>query len=207
MDNVHKVLDVKFLTDTVYKLIIEKKDINFEAGQHFSIGIPNQSINREYSIYNSPNEQSLEFLIKKMDNGILSKELCEIKDREIILLGPYSDFIIPNEAHNKKFLFIGTGTGIAPFASFVKTYNNLEYKLLFGTRYKDEVYDLNLYKNIEVCPSRDDKKIHVQDKLNNLDVNEFHYIYLCGNSKMIVDVQNILEKKGYNGIVKSEVFF
>ncbi len=205
---IHNVISRFFFTQSTYKLTIEKKNIIFKPGQHFSLGTVDNAINREYSIYNGSNEENLEFLIKKISNGIVSKELADKNNNKVIVLGPYSDFILPNNLDNKKFLFIATGTGIAPFASFIKSYKNLDYKLIFGTRYETEIYDKNLYeKNIKICISREKEKRHVQDVLNELFIDEFNYIYLCGNSKMIVDVQNLIQKKNYKGIVKTEVFF
>lgn len=208
MSTAHKIIGRHFYTESTFKLIIEKKGINFLPGQHFSIGVAKYPLNREYSIYNSPKDRNLEFLIKKISNGYVSNQLANEKNKEVTLLGPYSDFIIPESEIKKKFLFIATGTGIAPFSSFVQSFKKLDFKIIFGTKYEKEIYDKEQYgNNIATCISQEGHKKHVQDELKKTNLSEYNYIYLCGNSKMIIDVQNLLQKTKYQGIVKTEVFF
>jgi ferredoxin-NADP reductase len=47
----------------------------------------------------------------------------------------------------KKYLFIGTGTGIAPFLSIIKTHNIENYKIMHGIReLKDKIDGLDSEK-------------------------------------------------------------
>jgi len=205
-----KVLDIKYLTESTYILTLEKKDLRFFAGQHFSLGLEDGFINREYSVYSGANEKNISFLIKKIEGGNVSNALGNKSLKKVKVHGPYSNFVIKEEDLDKRFLFIATGTGIAPFSSFVSTYKNLNYKLIHGVRYENEKYEIDKYeKNITLCVSRKSRTKYkrVTECLEDLNVEQFDQIYLCGNSMMIIDVQNILQNKQYSGEVKEEVFF
>lgn len=207
---VSKVVSRKFLTDKCFILTIERKNLGFYAGQHFSLGPPDGGINREYSVYSGTTEKNISFLIKIIEEGCVSKILASDHIKEVRLHGPYSNFIIPEEWLASKFLFVATGTGVAPFASFIRSFSELNYKLLFGTRLKSEQYEAHIFGDRCIpCISGaigSDKK-RVTDELRSLQLDSYDYIYMCGNANMIVDVQNILDERQYSGSVKSEVFF
>ena len=71
----HKVIEIREIGKHNYILKLERKNINFNAGQFFSLGVTNSIINREYSVSSGEKDDYLEFLIREISDGILSKSL------------------------------------------------------------------------------------------------------------------------------------
>lgn len=210
----HKVLGIRHLTDSAFVLQIEKKNFKFIPGQCVNIGLVNEAINREYSSYSSPNDDKLEFLIKTVEGGAVTPRLSKLKPgNKVSLDGAYGLFTLDEKKLNQKHILIATGTGIAPFHSFVKTYPKLDYQIIHGIRYANEQYDRKDYaKNRYVaCVSREkggDFSGRVTDYLKANKIDKRARYYLCGNSEMINDVYDILSEAGINGSnIVTEVFF
>ena len=128
--------------------------------------------------------------------------------------GPHGFFRFdPKKFPTQKFLFIATGTGVSPFHSFVRTYDELNYKLVHGVRYVEEAYDHADFDKgkITLCTTGDDKgdfKGRVSDFLVNEKLGADTNCFLCGNSEMIYDVFDILTGKGIPvSNIYSEVYF
>lgn len=210
-----KVLKVRHLTDSTFVLRVERKGFEFIPGQCVNLGLPKEAINREYSTYSGIDGKYLEFLIKAVPNGALSPKLARLKPGdEITIDGAYGLFTIANpEDTTKKYLFIGTGTGIAPFHSFSLSYPKLNYTILHGVSYKNELYDAKDYpkKRYVACVSREsggDFQGRVTGYLRKNPVDPETICYLCGNSEMINEVYDILREQGVGGTnIITEVFF
>lgn len=211
MSNSFSVKEVKDLNENTYILSVSRNEINVKAGQCFSLGSPGSAINREYSIYSGENDIDLKFLIKKVEDGIVSKDLYELKPKDKIeLSGPFGEFCLDKKKLNEKFLFLCSGTGIAPFISYINTHD-LNYTIVHGVRYDKERFDNQdiLKKNYVPCVSRENttqyKRVTDYIKKNNIDENM--HIYLCGNRNMIIDSVNLLNQKGNYKNIFMEVFF
>ena len=102
----HKVIEVRDIGKHNYILKLERKNVSFNAGQFFSIGIPNSIINREYSVSSGEKDDYLEFLIREISDGILSKSLKKLKiNDKVKVLGPYGNFYLKNMDEKKKISF------------------------------------------------------------------------------------------------------
>ncbi len=213
--NTLKVIGVRELTLTTYILRLERKNIQLFAGQHISLGFGNDGATREYSIYSGENDPFIEVLIKEVEDGLVSKQLkrCEIGDK-VRFDGPVGYFKIDNEKiKNNKFLFIASGTGIAPFHSFVNSYPDLDYQILHGVRYAYEAYERFKYDQgkYQLCATRDDKGNYfgrVTEYLKDFPFDNKMQVYLCGNCDMIHDAYDILLEQGFSADnLHSEVYF
>lgn len=214
-DTIYRVIKKRELTDETFSLVLPKSRFKFRSGQHISLGIYGNKQSREYSIYSSPNDENLEVLVKEVENGAFTPRLRKLNIGDLVEVhGPYGRFgINPDEAENGKFVFIASGTGIAPFRSMVRTYPNMDYKLIHGVRYSTEAYDKDEYeKNRYVlCTSRDDKGDYYGRLTGYLKAQVFEpetHFYLCGNSDMIFDALEILKEKGFErNQIHCEVYF
>jgi len=121
---VYVVEELRHLTESTYVLKFSRNGMQFSPGQHISLGLPGSNELREYSIYSGIQDESLEVLIKEVDDGIVSRQLKNIKPGDAVKLkGPRGFFLKPaNESGKTKLLFLSSGTGLAPFHSFVKSY-------------------------------------------------------------------------------------
>ena len=200
-------------SEKTFCLRVTRPDIRFKSGQCFNLGLPGMEINREYSIYSGSEDPYLDFLIRKVEGGLVSNSLAVLKEGDFIEVdGPYGEFCIPQNKLNSKFVFIASGTGIAPFHSFVKTHGNFDYKIIHGIRFSSERYDADDYEAGKYIPciSQNDggESIRVTDYLLKNPVESDALIYLCGNRNMIIDSVQILLDQGINGDqIISEVFF
>ena len=137
--NTYPVLDIEHLTNNTFRLRVERPDITIISGQCFNVGIPDLGINREYSMYSSANSKYLDFLIRSVEGGLISSELQKLKPGDLVEVdGAYGEFCLKDPLNKSQdYLFIATGTGIAPFHSFIKTYTKIKYKILHGVKSVD----------------------------------------------------------------------
>ena len=222
--NRHKVLGIREITDNTYVLQVERAGFEFIPGQCVNIGMDSSGINREYSSYSSVvDSKKMEFLIRAVENGAVSTALRNLKKGEYVQLdGAYGKFTLKEpEDKSKKYVFIASGTGIAPFHSFALSYPNLNYTILHGVRYENEQYDKNDYKkgSYIACISKNQKtktektqnnvfEGRVTDYLRSNGVDKTATYYLCGNTDMINEVYDILREEKVNGDqIFTEVFF
>lgn len=214
MEN-YEVKEVRHLTQHCYVLSTERKDMQFQAGQCVNIGLVGQGINREYSLYSGEKENCLEFLIKEVEDGSVSPGLKKLNKGDFVEIdGPYGLFTLKEPQNTSlNYLFIGTGTGIAPYHSFVKTFPNLNYRIIHGIRFANESYEHTDYKkgSYTSCVSREkagDFYGRLTEYLKKIEIPEETICYLCGNRMMIAEAFDILIQKGINGDnIFTEVFF
>jgi ferredoxin/flavodoxin---NADP+ reductase len=204
MTTAMKVRSIRELTPTTYVLRFDRNHIPFKAGQHILLGKKDDIKAREYSIYSAEQDDFFEVLIKEVKEGMVSKELKKLKPGdELNFENPVGYFTIREEdSKSGKFLFIASGTGIAPFHSFVRSYPGLDYTLLHGIRTADEAYEKNHYGNnrLVICTSRDTKgdfQGRVTDYLKKNPVEDKNTLcYFCGNCEMIHEAYDILLNQG-----------
>lgn len=212
---VYKVQSVRHLTDSTYVLRVDRLEMPAIAGQCATVGVLGSGINREYSLYSGNDDPYFEFLIKEIEGGQVSGALktCVPGD-EVELDGPYGQFILHNpEDLTRRYLFIGTGVGIAPFHGFVGSYPEIDYKIIHGVRHLEERYDMDSYDRSRYvsCVSRGaggDFSGRVTDYLRAYPVDKDFFCYLCGNSEMVGEVFDLLRSQGVDGDhLFTEAFF
>ena len=212
----HKLLGIRNLTDSTYILEVERKGLDFEAGQHILMGRADSIHKREYSIYSGNKDENLELLIKEVSDGMVSKNLKKLtKGDNLEIEGPLGFFGLDEKAvaHKKKFLFVASGTGIAPFHSMVKSIPDLDYTLLHGVRYATEAYEKETYdtEKYVLCTTGDqegDFHGRVTDYIKQHTFDKDTICYFCGNFNMIKDAMDLLSKKGFpSDQLHAEVYF
>jgi ferredoxin--NADP+ reductase/benzoate/toluate 1,2-dioxygenase reductase subunit len=211
---IYRLQDIRVLTPETYVMRIDRNDMIFKAGQHITLGIPGNNQVREYSIYSTEQDPSLEVLIKEVEVGSVSKQLRKIIPGELLEVdGPFGYFTLDEKKMDVPYLFIGTGTGIAPFRSIAGSYPGLNYTLLHGVRFAEDGYERHHYPSgrYVLCTSRDnhgDFHGRVTDYLKQHELNSDTLVYLCGNCDMIYDVYDLLTSKGFpSANIKTEVYF
>lgn len=211
----HKVIEVRHLTESTFVVRIERNGLVFQTGQFIIFKYGNSVEQREYSVYSSEQEEYLEVLVREIAGGKISGKLKKLKaGDEIDVDGPFGFFKFnPEMFRTKKFLFVATGTGISPFHSFVKTFPDLDYKLIHGVRFKNEAYDHADFEKskIVLCTTGDsegDFYGRVTDYLFTQKPERDTNCFLCGNSEMIAEAFDILVGKGIPvSNIYSEVYF
>ncbi len=214
-ESFYKVEKVRKLTDDTISLSLPKSRFKYKAGQHISLGIYGNYQSREYSIYSGGNDDKLEVLVKEVKNGYFSPKLSHLKPGDMVEIhGPFGKFCIDEKLiPDNKFVFIASGTGVAPFRSMVRTHKNLDYTLIHGVRYTHEAYDKHEYTpERHVLCTTGDKGGNYHGRLtgylNECTFAENTHFYLCGNSNMIFDALEILKEKGFDrDHIHCEIYF
>lgn len=199
-----EVKNIKYLTSNTYVLELFRNGFQFRAGQYVYLGIPGKTDMREYSVYSGEMDDTLQFLIKEVRPGDLSVELKKLKRGSMVKLdGPAGNFVLQNkQIYTRNYLFISTGTGISPFRSYIRTYPDIKYKIIHGIRMNEESFHhrAEYVENTYIsCISREkggDFQGRVTEYLKQYPLEKKTLYYLCGNSGMINDSMDILQKKG-----------
>jgi ferredoxin-NADP reductase len=218
----YKVLQLSFFSPDAFRLRTERRNLEFVPGQCVNIGLPKSGVNREYSTYSSVKEKDwMEFLIRRVDGGSVSDKLSKLKvGDDVEIHGAYGSFVLPelNEVRKNEYVFIATGTGIAPFHSFASSYPELRDTILHGVRELNERYDREFYPSgsYQSCVSKQAVPAgesgcfqgRVTDYLKINPFSKTAVYYLCGNRAMINEAYDLLRDQGVSGDrLITEVFF
>jgi ferredoxin-NADP reductase len=191
--------------------------MQFTPGQYVSIYAPDNLISREYSIASGINDPYLGFIIKHLPEGIVTEYLMSLKPGDLVSVStPKGDFR-PGFQHSAgEFSFIATGTGIAPFLSYIKSFpNNPPRQLFYGVRYMEDAVGFEAFENnCESYLSVSREKItginhgRVTDLLKKMIFHEAHHYYLCGLDTMIEAMRECLISHDISADnIHHEIFF
>jgi ferredoxin--NADP+ reductase/benzoate/toluate 1,2-dioxygenase reductase subunit len=192
------VLDVRYLTDSVFVIRFERQELEFKAGQYVKLGTLDHKERREYSIYSPVKAAYLEVLVQLVDEASFSYRLSKLRPGDKLLVnGPFGNFNLEDTYQNDKNFFVASGTGISPFHSMVLSDSLLDYTILHGVRYLNEGYERSVYyesRYIQCTSGERGSEFHgrVTDYLRKYQPDTTAHYYLCGNSAMIDEVWNIL---------------
>jgi ferredoxin--NADP+ reductase/benzoate/toluate 1,2-dioxygenase reductase subunit len=188
----HKILQIRKLTESTFVLRMERGKMQFKAGQHIIAGPDGEMDQREYSIYSGENDDYLEILVREVPDGKVSLQLKESKPGQLLQInGPFGSFGLEKfDMLSRKFVFIGSGTGISPFHSFVRSYPAIDYVLFHGVRFSNEAYERDEYdpSRYILCTSRESiagKTGRVTDFLPGYPLSPDMLFYLAGNASQI----------------------
>jgi ferredoxin/flavodoxin---NADP+ reductase len=209
----HRVINKRNLSDSAYVLCFERNGIVFKPGQHIYVGL-NCNDNRPYSIYSGIQDDFIEILVKEVKGGNISQQLKSIQPGDYLCIDhPQGSFIIEGEEEKLPIWFIGTGTGISPFHSIVRSYPAINYKIIHGIRYAHEAYDREVYGTGKYlsCTSREtygDFNGRVTEYLKSSSLYYPASYFLCGNYEMIDEVFDLLIARGIEkNQIKTEGYF
>lgn len=224
----------------------------FNAGQYTLLGLygregrspnsapetdptePDKLIQRPYSIASATTQLSqLEFYISQVKSGQLTPRLFNLQpgDRLFVSKRIVGVFKLADTPPNNDIVMIATGTGMAPYLSFLRSYlaarPESKMAIIQGAAkqwdlgyYSELTFLENTFSNftyIPTLPEADETwnghKMWIGEILDadilkseagiDIDPSKTHF-FLCGNPKMVEDVTNWLEKKGYTKHTRKE---
>lgn len=219
------------LAPSVRHLVFERVDeqpFAFIPGQflqvhfHYGDGKPTK---RSYSVATvgdgSAPVRQIEIAVSYVDGGAATALLGNLQHGDTITAsGPYGRFCLLDADTNRRYLLVGTGTGITPYRAMlpllrrVITTRQCEVALIFGARNEQELlYDADftaferevpgfryyacLSRVPRALPRTQDRAGHVQGLLNELAPNaEGDIAYLCGNPNMVDEAFALLKDAG-----------
>lgn len=197
-----KVEAIKEIARGVYVLEY-KRFFEFEAGQIISIALVENEDPRMYSIASGEQDTNVQILFNVVNDGQLTPIMAELE---------VGDFIWSSSGFGRftgtegEAWWIAQGTGIAPFASMLRSGQTRNKYLIHGGRYRESFYFADelspvLGSNYIKCCSGEEIEGaftgRVTDYLNSLTRLPVEALYyLCGSSEMVVEARDILIKKG-----------
>ena len=137
------VLSVTHWTDRLFSFTTTRDaGLRFRSGQFTMIGlqVDGRPLMRAYSIASAAYDDRLEFFSIKVSDGPLTSRLQHLAPGMQILVGhkPTGTLVMDSLSPGRRLYLLGTGTGIAPFASIVRdpeTYERFEsVALVHGCR-------------------------------------------------------------------------
>ena len=215
--------------------VVPDVPLSFEAGQYTVLGLkrsaprleesdeeemsggPDRMIRRAYSIASSSRvNEYAEFYVTFVASGELTPRLFQLGLKDRLFVGKKSTglFTLNRVPHDRHVLLVGTGTGLAPYMSMLRSElvcgSSRRFVVLHGARYSwDLGYRTELESLARHCPnmsyfpavSRPNEDPswkglcgYLQDvlfsgtveKQTGLDISpEVFHVFLCGNPGMI----------------------
>jgi ferredoxin--NADP+ reductase len=210
----HRVIRVHTVNDDLFELAVERNGLDFMPGDCAAIYTGDDK-SRPYSIASGANEDELRFVIRMMAGGEVSPWLMVRKPGDTIRITPPFGWFRPGqEIGDAPFVFIATGTGIAPFLSYMRTFGKPPVQCLYGVRRNADAVGLAQLRGF--CPtrlavSREPTEHHhgrVTDLLDTLPLAPDVHFYCCGLESMVNDVADWLQARGVGLMrIHREVFF
>ncbi|WDP86836.1 MAG: hypothetical protein HUN05_18320 [Desulfobacter sp.] len=168
------------------------QNFQFIPGQYIRFHF--QGLERDYTLVGARDDSRISICVERFENqGFLARLFkCKPGQRHEIS-GPYGHFIY--RPGRRPSVFVGTGTGVAPFAGFAAS-GVSGYILLQGARQsQDLIYRECLEKNSKTyvpCLSRDPGAAsafqgHVTQYLDQVLSRGEYRFYICGGRQMIQD--------------------
>ncbi len=226
------VCRVQDLTHDVREIDLSLRDpsaIEFKAGQFISFEVrpPGaRPVVRPYSLASPPQQSEIvTLLFNLVPGGPGSNYLFSLKEgEEVRFKGVAGTFYLRDEL-GRDLLFVATGTGIAPIRSMLLDLFNRQYArsatLLWGLRSERDLYYQNELEGLAkrypnflflTTLSRPENawtgKVGRVTRLVEERVSTVANlsVYLCGNSTMIKDVSDIINKKGLCPIYREKYY-
>lgn len=211
---VHTVTDIRQPCKGTSIIRFERKDLQFQPGQHLSVGLAGDLNLREYSIYSSDQDPWLDIIVKEVSSGFVSPRLCSLKPGDKVYVeGPFGFFTLDRAKRQAPLLMIASGTGISPFRSMVRSHPGLDYHIVHGVRTLAERYDHDSFEEARMvsCVSREaggNVQGRVTAWLKTAEISPDTQALLCGNCDMIYEAYDILVQKGLPPQnIAAEVYF
>jgi ferredoxin--NADP+ reductase len=188
----------------------------FIAGQVVGICIHEHGVPRLYSIASGTDDDMIRLLYNVKPEGELSPELASLKSGDTLYASaPFGSYF----GTSGPAVFIASGTGVAPFASMLRSGLDKDKTLIHGGRTLDSFYFENEFLQllgegnyIRCCSQERGDDVYSGRLTNYLreqkSLPSDRKYYLCGIAEMVVETRDLLIDKGipFENIV-AEIYF
>jgi benzoate/toluate 1,2-dioxygenase reductase subunit len=208
---------IRRLSPTTYGFDVTVRDreaLAFLPGQYVNVGVPGTDQARSYSFSSGPTAETLSFLIRITDQGLMSSYLRDTarEGDKLTLTGPMGSFFL-RELKRPALLLAG-GTGLAPLLSMLEKMTTEApahpVHLIYGVTTDTDLVEVDVLEDyaekidalsfdvvVADPESGAEKKGYVTNHflprhLNDGDVD----VYLCGPPPMVEGVRRHLESEG-----------
>jgi len=186
----------------------------FLPGQYVNIGVPGTAVTRSYSFSNGPDADQVSFLVRILDQGVMSDYLrsqAQVGDR-LEFTGPMGSFFLRDL--KRPALFLAGGTGLAPFLSMLERLKDAGVEhpvhLIYGVTRDEDLVELEtLQRYAEDIPEFTfdycvaDQNSTAANKGYVTGLMEPHHlndgdveVFLCGPPAMVEAVRAHMKARG-----------
>lgn len=180
---------------------------------------------RSYSIATIPGQtEYIEIAISHVAGGLASETLKQLQPGgTLVAAGPVGRLVLKADEQPKRYILVGTGTGIAPYRAMLPSLQqrlatdpNLQVSILLGVRNASDLLYVEDFLNFcaqndraqfYACLSQEisatppeweygGRVTHILHELNPKPEQDI--VYLCGNPAMIDDAYEILQMAGFD---------
>lgn len=227
-----KLVGSRMLAPSVRHLEFTRDDgqpLDFVPGQFIQVHFESpdgQPAKRSYSLATMHDHalgpgEAVEIAVSYVPGGAATNLFTALdQGQQIEASGPYGRFCLSPKDENRRYLLIGTGTGVTPYRAMLPQIAQLmretalEVVLLFGARTGDELIygeDFAAFaaanprfrfvpcfsRELPVTAGPDARRGYVQDALADLAPDpERDIAYLCGNPNMVDTCFELLKAAG-----------
>jgi len=200
-EEMRRVTAVKSHGADIVELSLERLDLAFEPGDCMALYSEEGRVSRPYSLAAGTADADLRFLIRRMAGGDVSPFLCSRKPGDVVRVSPPFGWFRPGaQAAQRPFVFMATGTGIAPFFAYLRSPGAVRPAALwYGCRVASDLVDPEWLRDRGGARFAVSREMaagchhgRITDCLDQLPQGEFDY-YLCGLDSMIDEVTRHLQ--------------
>jgi ferredoxin-NADP reductase len=211
----HRVETVNVINDDLFELVLDRNGMKFTPGDCVAI-YTGEDKSRPYSIASGTTEGALRFIIRKMKDGEVSPWLMDRIPGDIVRITPPFGWFRPGQdIGDAPFVFLATGTGIAPFLSHLKTFDRNPELCLYGVRRVADAFgysEMKIRHPARLAVSREHAAGHhhgrISDLYGSLPLNAETHYYCCGLESMVYEASEWLQTNGIDLVnIHREVFF
>lgn len=215
-----KIADIQVINSKVKRFFLQFDfNVHYKSGQFIIIDfkdINHPFTTRSYSIADYARGNIIELCVVLKEDGAATPKLFDQKIGEQLFVSePLGRFVLPEDYIDHQYVFICTGTGVAPFRAMIKELliekkHKKNIYLYFGGRtqndllYKNEFETLEQeYSNFKYHPvlsqeSWDGAKGYVHQHYLTLAEQKIQALfYICGWSNMVKEARDNLKELGY----------
>jgi ferredoxin--NADP+ reductase len=199
------VVGTRWFSEDVFELQLERGRLPFVPGDCLALFAADGRVSRPYSIASGTQEDILRFLIRRLPGGEVSPYLGARRPGDTVRISPPFGWFRPGEHEGRRpYVFIATGTGVAPFLCHLRSRPGARpAAFLYGVRQAADAVEpawLRAEAGVRLAVSREDApgchRGRVTDLLPELPLQPEMDYYVCGLDAMIDEVTEWLERKG-----------
>lgn len=192
-------------TPDIFELGVEHPGCAFVPGDCVALYQRQGTASRPYSIASGIHDEAWRFLIRRLPGGEVSADLAQCAPGDSVRITPPFGWFRPGQDESgSAAVFVATGTGIAPFWSYLRSYpDRPPVRCLYGVRQRADAVAVEWLRErcwLDLAVSRetapDAHHGRVTDLLPSLPLDSATHYYLCGLDTMLDDVSRWLEARG-----------
>ena len=205
MDQTLRVEDLRWYSDGVFELSLERGDVRFAPGDCLALFTEGGRHSRPYSIASGSSETRLRFVIRRMPGGVVSGWLSRrVPGDRVEVSRPFGWFRPGADDPAAPFVFVATGTGISPCLAWLRSRpDHVPDLCLYGVRTLADAAEWQWIQDrcpLRLALSRETAAGHHRGRVTGLLAevpwSPRHHYYLCGLDAMIDDASRYLEGRG-----------